>query len=107
MGEQLSKRFQKRGLADYLKSLRKALKSAQAGFWRDIRAAEQAFHKEMAAAMREYEKAEYSNRRVPGALAEAAKSLNDRYEAAYRSFGNATKEALERFEKKIEDLMGV
>ncbi len=94
-------------LQDYLKALRKGLKSAQADFWREMHAAEEAFHKEIAQAMRDYEKVEYSNTRVPGALATASKSFNDRYDTAYQAFGKATKEALERFEKRIEDLIGV
>jgi HSP90 family molecular chaperone len=60
----------------------------------------------MGAAIRDYEKVEYSKKRVPGGLAEAARSFNDKYDTAYQDFGNATKEALERFEKKIEDLIG-
>jgi len=94
-------------LEDYLKTLRKALKSAQAAFWKEMRAADEVFHREIVQAMRDYEKVEYSNKRVPGALAAASKSLNDRYDAAYQAFGKSTKEALERFEKKIEDLVGV
>ena len=93
-------------LEDYLKSLRKTLKSARADFWKEMKAAEEVFHKEMVAAMRDYEKVEYSNKRVPGAIAAASKSFNDRYDTAYQAFGKATREALERFEKKIEDLIG-
>ena len=94
-------------LEDYLKSLRKGIKSAQGDFWKEIRLAEEAFRKDMTAAMRDYEKVEYSNKRVPGTLAEATKSFNERYNVAYGSFGNTTKETLERFEKIIEDLIGV
>ena len=92
-------------LEDYIKSLSKELRLAKTYFWKETKAAEEGFHKAIAAAMRDYEKVEYSKKRVPGALAEAAKSFNDQYDAAYRAFGNATKEALERFENKIEDLI--
>ena len=94
-------------LEDYLKSLRKELKTAQTDFWKEIRAAEQTFHKNMVAAMRDYEKVEYSKKRVPGALEEASKSFNDQYNASYQVFGSTTRQALERFEKRIEDLIGV
>lgn len=95
------------GLEDYLKALRKALKSAQVDYWKEMKIADDVFHKEMAAGMHDYEKVEYSNTRVPGTLAEASRSFNERYNAAYEAFGKATKEALERFEKKIEELIGV
>ena len=94
-------------LEDYLKSLRKGLKSSQVDFWKELRAAEEAFHKEMVQAMRDYEKSEYSNKRISGNLAQAAKSFNEHYDAAYQAFGKSTKEALERFERKIEELIGV
>jgi hypothetical protein len=93
-------------LEDYLKSLKKELRSTQADFWKEMKVAEEGFRKAMVAAMREYEKVEYSNKRVPGALSAASKSFNDQYDTAYQVFGNATKGALERFEKKIEDLIG-
>jgi len=94
-------------LKDYLKSLSKRLKSAQGNFWKEMKLAEGAFHKEIVSAMREYEKAEYTDKRVPGALAEAGKDFNERYEAAYKTFGKSTKEALERFQRGIEELIGV
>jgi len=94
-------------LEGYLKTLRKALKSAQVDFWKEMRAADGVYHKEIAQAMRDYEKVEYSDKRVPGALAEAAKSFNDRCEAAYQALGKTTKEALGRFQKMIEELIGV
>ena len=93
-------------LEDYLKTLRRSLKSARQDFWKDTRAAEEAFHREMTAAVREYEKIAYLDKRVSGALTEAAKSLNDRHDASYRVFGEATKGALQRLEKKIEELLG-
>lgn len=95
------------GLEGYLKTLRKGLKVAQVDFWKGIKAAQVAFHKEMVAAMHDYEKTEYSDKRIPGTLAAAAKGFNERYEVAYQDFGKATKESLEQFEKKIEDLVGV
>jgi len=94
-------------LDDYIKSLSKELRAAKTFFLKETRKAEENFHKAMTAAMHDYEKIEYSKKRVPGALAEAARSFNDRYEAAYQAFGSATKEALENFHKKIEDLIGV
>jgi hypothetical protein len=94
-------------LQDYLKSLRKELKTAQSDFWKEIKTAENAFHKDIVAAMRDYEKVEYSNKRVPGALAVASKKFNEQYNTAYQIFGSTTKQALERFEKRIEDLIGV
>jgi len=93
-------------LDDYLKGLRKALQVAQRDFWKDMRAAEGIFRKEMTAAMREYEKVAYFDKRVPGALTEAAKIFNERHDAAYRIFGEATKGVLQRLERKVEDLMG-
>ena len=95
------------GLEGYLKTLRKGLKLAQVDFWKEMKAAEVAFHKEMVAAMRDYEKTEYSDKRIPGTLAAAAKGFNERYEVAYQDFGKATKQSLEQFEKKIEELVGV
>ena len=94
-------------LEDYIKSLSKELRSAQAYFWKEMKAAEEGFHKSMIAAMRDFEKVEYLKKRVPGALAAASKSFNDQYDTAYEAFGKATKEALERFEKRIEELIGV
>jgi len=94
-------------LEDYLKVLRKEIRSTQGDFWKEMKVAEEGFRKAMVAAMREYEKVEYSNKRVPGALAAASKSFSDQYDTAYQAFGNATKEALERFERKIEELIGV
>ena len=93
-------------LKDYLSKLRKDLKSSQINYWRNIRTAQETFQKELITAMREYETVEYSDKRVPGALGEAAKSFNERYEAAYRAFGEATREALQRFHKNIESLIG-
>ena len=93
-------------LEDYLRSLRKSLKSAQGSFWKEMKLAEEAFHKEIVAAMRDYEKAEYTDKRVPGALAEAGKNFNERYEAAYKDFGKSTKEALARFQRGMEELIG-
>lgn len=94
-------------LPDYLKTLSKSLKSAQSDFWKDIKAAENTFHSDMTAAMRDYEKVEYSNKRVPGALAVASKVFTDQYNTAYQIFGRNTRVALERFEKRIEELIGV
>ncbi len=94
-------------LEGYVKSLRKELKSTQVDFWKEVKTAEEVFHKEMVTAMRDYEKVEYSNKRVPGALAASAKSFNEQYNTTYETLGKATKEALERFEKRIEDLIGV
>ena len=94
-------------LDDYIKSLSKELRAAKAYFLKETKKAEEGFHKAMVAAMHDYEQVEYSKKRVPGALVEAGKSFNDKYDAAYQAFGNATKEALERFEKRIEDLIGV
>jgi hypothetical protein len=93
-------------LEDYLRSLSKRLKSAQGNFWKDTKLAEETFHKEIAAAMHEYEKVEYTDKRVPGSLAEAGKEFNERYEAAYKTFGKTTKEALARFQMEIEELIG-
>lgn len=93
-------------LDDYLKGLRKSLQVAQRDFWKDMRAAEDTFRKEMTSAMREYEKVVYFDKRVPGALTEAAKIFNERHDAAYRVFGESTKAVLQRLERKIEDLMG-
>jgi len=93
-------------LQDYLKSLRKELKTAQADFWKEIRSAEHTFHKDMVAAMRDYEKVEYSNKRIPGALGTASKNFNDKYNTAYQIFGSTTRQTLERFKKRIEDLIG-
>jgi hypothetical protein len=94
-------------LEDYLKVLSKELRSTKADFWKEMKVAEEGFRKTMIAAMRDYEKVEYSSKRVPGALAAASKDFNDQYDTAYQAFGNATKEALERFERKIEELIGV
>ena len=94
-------------LEDYLKVLSKELRSTQADFWKEMKAAEEGFRKTMITAMRDYEKVEYSSKRVPGALAEASKSFDDQYDTAYQAFGNVTKGALERFERKIEELIGV
>lgn len=94
-------------LPDYLKTLSKSLKSAQSDFWKDIKAAEDTFHSDITAAMRDYEKVEYSNKRVPGALAAASKVFTDQYNTAYQIFGRNTRVALERFEKRIEELIGV
>ncbi len=94
-------------LPDYLKTLSKSLKSAQSDFWKDIKAAEDTFHSDITAAMRDYEKVEYSNKRVPGALAAASKVFTDQYNTAYQILGRNTRVALERFEKRIEELIGV
>jgi len=94
-------------LPDYLKSLSKALKSAQDDFWKDMKAAEKTFHNDIVAAMRDYEKVEYSSKRVPGAIASASKVFNDQYNTAYQILGRTTRAALERFERKIEELIGV
>ena len=94
-------------LQDYLKSLRKELKTAQSEFWKEIKAAEHTFHKDMVAAMRDYEKVEYSNKRVAGALGTASKNFNDKYHTSYQILGSTTKQALERFHRRIEDLVGV
>ena len=94
-------------LPDYLKTLSKSLKSAQSDFWKDIKAAEDIFHNDLTAAMRDYEKVEYSNKRVPGALAAASKVFTDQYNTAYQIFGRSTRVVLERFEKRIEELIGV
>jgi hypothetical protein len=94
-------------LPDYLKTLSKSLKSTQADFWKEIKAAEDTFHSDIVAAMRDYEKVEYSSKRVPGALAAATKVFNDQYNTAYQIFGRTTRVALERFEKRIEELIGV
>ena len=94
-------------LQDYLKSLRKELKTAQADFWKEIKTAENTFHKDMVAAMRDYEKVEYSNKRIAGALGRASKNFNDQYNTSYQIFGSTTRQALERFHKRIEDLVGV
>ncbi len=94
-------------LDDYIKSLSKELRAAKAYYWKEMKKAEEAFHKAMTVAMNDYEKVEYSKKRVPGALVEAARDFNDKYEAACQAFGSATKEALEHFHKKIEDLIGV
>ena len=94
-------------LDDYIKSLSKELRAAKTYYLKETKKAEDGFHKAMVAAMHDYEKVEYSKKRVPGALAEAARSFNERYDAAYQAFGNTTKEALEQFEKRIEDLIGV
>ena len=94
-------------LEDYLKSLRKELKTAQTDFWKETRTAEQTFHKDMVAAMRDYEKVMYSKKRVAGALEAASKNFNDQYNTSYKIFGSTTRQALERFEKRIEDLIGV
>jgi len=93
-------------LENYIKSLRKELEFAKVSFWKEIRVAQVNFHKAMVGAMRDYEKVEYLKKRVPGTLAEASKSLNEKYDTAYRAFGNATKEALERFARSTEDLIG-
>jgi len=94
-------------LEDYLKVLSKELRSTQADFWKEMKVAEEGFRKAMVAAMRDYEKVEYSGKRVPGALVEASKSFSNQYDIAYQDFGIATRGALERFERKIEELIGV
>ena len=94
-------------LEDYLKVLSKELRSTQADFWKEMKAAEEVFRRAMVSAMHDYEKVEYSNKRVPGVLAEASQSFINRYDTAYQGFGKATKGALERFTGKIEELIGV
>jgi flagellar biosynthesis/type III secretory pathway protein FliH len=94
-------------LEDYIKSLSKEIRSAQSHFWKETKAAEEGFHKAMVAAMRDFEKVAYSKKRVRGALAGASKNFNDQYDIAREAFGNATKEALEGFAKKMEDLIGI
>lgn len=93
-------------LDNYLKHLEKKMKAARSSFWREMSLAEEAFRKEMASAMRNYEKAEYADKRIPGALAEAGKDFDKHYEAAYEGFGKFTKQALEQFQKTIEELVG-
>jgi uncharacterized protein YyaL (SSP411 family) len=93
-------------LKNYINTLKKELEFAKASFWKETRSAQENFHKTMISAMRDYEKVEYSKKREPGSLVEATKCLNDSYDKAYGAFGNATKEALEQFEKSIEDLIG-
>jgi hypothetical protein len=82
------------------------MKSAKGSFWREMTLAEDAFQKEIAAAMWDYEKAEYPEKRIPGALAEAGKNFVKRYETAYEGFGKLTKQALAQFQKTIEELVG-
>ena len=94
-------------LESYLKSLRKSLKSTQTDFWKEIRAADRAYQKEMEQAMRDYEKVEYSTKRVPSALSQAAKIFIDRYDDAYRTLGKTTKESIMRFQKTVEELIGM
>ena len=94
-------------LEDYLKVLSKELRSTKADFWKEMKVAEEGFRRAMITAMRDYEKVEYSSKRVPGALAEASNNFNDQYNTAYQAFGSTTKVALERFERKIEELIGV
>ena len=93
-------------LDKYLKHLEKKMKTAKGSFWREMASAEEAFRKEMAAAMRNYEKAEYADKRIPGALVEAGKDFDKHYEDAYEGFGKLTKQALEKFQKAIEELVG-
>ena len=69
--EGMNKDSKPMSLDNYLKRLGKKMKSSRGSFWRDMTLAEEAFRKEMAAAMRNYEKAEYPEKRIPGALAEA------------------------------------
>ena len=104
--EGINKESKAMSLDDFLKHLGKKMKSARGNFWREIALAEEAFRKEMAAAMRNYEKAEYTDKRIPGALAEAGKDFDNHYEAAYEGFGKSTKQALAQFQKTIEELVG-
>ena len=92
-------------LDDYIKSLGKELRNAKAAFWKETRMAEDAFHKSMHNAMADYEKVEYSKKRVPGAIAEAGQVFDQEYDSAYKIFGGETRAALERFKKRIEDLI--
>lgn len=104
--EGMNKESKPMSLDKYLKHLGKKMNAASGSFWREMALAEEAFRKEMAEAMRNYEKAEYTEKRIPGALAEAGKDFDKRYEAAYEGFGKLTKQALEQFQKTIEELVG-
>jgi len=104
--EGMNKDSKPMSLDNYLKRLGKKMKSAKGSFWREMTLAEDAFRKEIAAAMGDYEKAEYPEKRIPGALAEAGKNFDKRYETAYEGFGKLTKQALAQFQKTIEELVG-
>ena len=104
--EEMNKDPKPMSLDHYLKHLGKKMKSAKGSFWREMTLAEDAFRKEIAASMRDYEKAEYHEKRIPGALAEAGKDFDKHYEAAYEGFGKLTKQALAKFQKTIEELVG-
>ena len=104
--EGMNKDSKAMSLDKYLKHLEKKMKAARGNFWREMALAEEAFRKDIAAAMRNYEKAEYSDKRIPGALAEAGKDFDKQYEAAYEGFGKLSKQALEQFQKTIEELVG-
>jgi len=104
--EGMNKESKPISLDNYLKHLGKKMKSAKSSFWREMTLAEDAFRKEIAAAMQDYEKAEYTERKIPGALAEAGKNFDKRYETAYEGFGKLTKQSLAQFQKTIEELVG-
>ncbi len=104
--EGMNKESKTMSLDNYLKHLGKKMKSAKSSFWREMALAEDAFRKEMAAAMRDYEKAEYAEKKTPGALAEAGENFDKRYETAYEGLGELTKQALTKFQKTIEELVG-
>jgi hypothetical protein len=104
--EGMNKDFKSMSLDKYLKRLGKKMKAAKGSFWREMKLAEDAFRKEIAAAMRDYEKAQYTERKIPGALAEAGKDFDKRYETAYEDFGKLTKQALSQFQQTIEELVG-
>ena len=104
--EEMNKASKTMSLDKYLKHLGKKMKSAKSSFWQEMALAEDAFRKEIAAAMRDYEKAEYTEKKTPGALAEAGKNFDKRYETAYEGLGKLTKQALANFQKTIEELVG-
>ena len=104
--EGMNKESKPLSLDDYLKLRGKKMKTAKGSFWREMTLAEEVFRKEITAAMRDYEKAEYTEKRIPGALTEAGKNFDKRYETAYEGFGKLTKQALTQFQKTIEELIG-
>ena len=89
--ERMNKESKPMSLDKYLKRLGKKMKSAKDSFWKEMTLAEDAFRKEIASAMQDYEKAEYTDKRIPGALAEAGKNFDKRYETAYEGFGKLRK----------------